>query len=419
MAQEASLPPPPGGVPGPGGGPPDGPLRDPTPLTVAGAHEDAEQAPSTALDRLLPVAVLTPAQAAHVAAEVLRTASTIGRDRRGDVRLTPPVVSPGGQVQTSAATDTDGVDVDDVLSALVANARRLPAHPRPHQVALLHRLEEVAGSSHEPGARALMLRAALDDAVGPDSSAPLTQELASLVAALAQISHTGTPEAPRRARPSSVSSAPAPAVRHEVTRGRPATGVRPIPPAVRRDLAGRRTRRPGARTTALLLLGLLVLVGGYLALNRPGSGTGSGDQAAGPQASGPSTKQHQQPAAHPRPLVPVFAPPKAGRVTGVALQRSGPCRPGGSCAVQVTAHLAPSTVSQTIAWRVGVVRACTRQVTWSSPATVTAQPGWTRVYAGSFVRIPSGHPVALVAVTGSPARAQSPPIRLTPTTSRC
>lgn len=400
MAQEASAPPPPTPL-SPSGGrlPTSGSPPRPTP--VADTEQEVRRG-SADLDRLLGVAVLTPAQATHVAAELLMFASTIGQGRRSDIRVTPPVVTPHGDVDVVPADDpSTGVGIEELLGRLVDNARRLPAHPRAHQVALLRRLEDVAGSSHEPAARALMLRSALDDALGPDAATRITEELAYLVAALAQVADTHH-----------VAVTPVPI--------RPVPLRAAAPTTARREIGGRRARGPVVRTAAVVLAGLVVLVGGYLAVVRPWSGGGRGDRATGPQPSEPSSKPPSHAARTPqRTLVPVLAPPKAGRVTGVHLQQAGPCQPGAPCPVRVTVDLAPTGVSQAIGWRVGVVQECTRHVTWSALTTVTAQPGWTRVYAGSSVRIPTGHPVALVAVTGTPARAQSPPDRLTSSAPRC
>lgn len=377
----------------------ESPERHPAPPPRPEPARDGAPIGSVRLDRLLEVAVLTPAQASLVAAGLLTSASKIGQGRRSDVRISPPLITPSGDVHAVPARDpSTAVAVDDVLTHLVATAQRLPAHPRLHQVALLRRLDEVRASSHEPAARALMLHEAMDDALGPDAHTRVRRELVALVAAFAELSDAEI-EAPIPTRPR-----PAPRV----------TG-----PGPRRRL-GRRRRRRGRRIAIAVPVCLLVLAGGYVALGRPHLGISSDPAPSTPHSAAKTPpKSHHHDATHQQSAVPVLAQRTSGRITGVSLQRLGVCQPGGLCPVQVTVNLAPAAVTEAVGWRVGVVQACTRQVTWSLPKDVTAQPGWTHVYASSSVQIPADHPFALVAVTNSPDRAQSPPVRLATSAPHC
>ena len=54
-----------------------------------------------------------------------------------------------------------------------------------------------------------------------------------------------------------------------------------------------------------------------------------------------------------------------------------------------------------------------------APTTVTAQAGWTTVYASSSVRVPKGRSLALIALTTTPARAQSPPVPVAGASLHC
>jgi hypothetical protein len=85
----------------------------------------------------------------------------------------------------------------------------------------------------------------------------------------------------------------------------------------------------------------------------------------------------------------------------------------------VTVHFRPAPTTQPVVWKVGTARSCEGRVTWSPPITVTAQPGWTTVYASSSVPVPQGRALALVALTTTPARAQSPAVPVTGSSLRC
>ena len=85
----------------------------------------------------------------------------------------------------------------------------------------------------------------------------------------------------------------------------------------------------------------------------------------------------------------------------------------------VTVRFRPASTSRTIGWKVGAARVCKPGITWSRPVTVTAQPGWTTVYASSSVRVPKGRPLALTALTTTPARAQSRPVPVTGSSLQC
>lgn len=101
-----------------------------------------------------------------------------------------------------------------------------------------------------------------------------------------------------------------------------------------------------------------------------------------------------------------FGPRSAGPVHRVSLQATG-CTVGAACTTKVTVSMSAATAGETVRWRVGVVDRCVRRTTWSAPASVTAQPGWTTVYATSTVTLPRTHRAALVARTTGPARAAS------------
>jgi hypothetical protein len=178
---------------------------------------------------------------------------------------------------------------------------------------------------------------------------------------------------------------------------------------------------------AALVVGAAVLaVSGYVVLGGPGSdiagSLGRADTPGAPDTTAPD-ESVDQPAKKPKAdraqAVRTVAPRQAGAITGVALERTGDCRPGSLCPVTVTVQLRPASTSRTIGWRVGAARVCKPGITWSRPVTVTAQPGWTTVYASSSVRVPQGRSFALTALTTTPARAQSRPVPVAGASLQC
>ncbi|HET7518958.1 MAG TPA: hypothetical protein VFN05_14975, partial [Actinomycetes bacterium] len=133
----------------------------------------------------------------------------------------------------------------------------------------------------------------------------------------------------------------------------------------------------------------------------------------------PSKKSANQPQPHRPQGVPALAGRHAGPITGVTLQKTGTCKPGALCPVKVTVHFRPAATSHPVGWKVGAARLCKRGINWSAPTTVTAQPGWTTVFASSSVRVPKGRSLALIALTTTPARAQSGPVPVTGSSLRC
>jgi hypothetical protein len=416
MAEQAAVPPPPiplratnAGVPG----------TDPAP---APASMDAGTGGATRLDRLLAVAVLTPAQAVYVALHILSAASSAEElhDEASGARV---LVTEHGDVQVEPATPGPGATVDEILGQVVANAQQLPAHPRPHQLTLLGRLETIVGSSsREPAAGADALRTSLDQALGPDAGARVAEELAALVAALDHVAPRPTAPHPGLSVTDDPALELAPTPPQVAGTGSPAGTTTPSQTgrgATARALTPGRPRGPAVATAIVVVLVALVLTGGYLALNRPGSGSTRSPGGRQPSAGQPSSGTHHRTTTRHRSVVPTFAPRASGRIRGVTLGTAGDCRAGGPCQVRVTVQMTPAALSQTIGWRVGVVGVCSHLRAWTPLITVTSQPGWTHVYATSTVRVPAGQAVALVAVTSTPDRAQSAPDRLAGSGPRC
>jgi hypothetical protein len=390
-------------------------------------------------DRLLSVAVLTPAQASLVAVQLLDAADvrgTVDEECPADVRLGAVTLMPSGDLDVGRPHADEGTRVSELLRQLLQNARRLPAHPRPEQLLLLRRLEEAAGDPVlDPGARARELERALADTLGSGARQRLCGQLAALVDAFAHVAPSvpapiDARPAPRptttapAALPRAASSAPG-SSRAAPHRAVPARRAPSRPPPRKRALRHRRKR--GRRVVlVVLVLAAVLAASSYVMLRGPGIGIvgslGRGSHPAAPATTAPAQPSKQsakQPRSHRPKAVPALAGPHAGPITGVAVQKIGGCQPGALCPVKVTVHFRPASTAQPVGWKVGAARLCTRGITWSAPTTVTAQAGWTTVYASSSVRVPKGRSFALIALTTTPARAQSPPVPVTGSSLHC
>ena len=381
---------------------------------------------SVPLRELLLIAVLRPTQAVLVTADLLQATGTTPSGR------VHAVLRADGTVDVTGAVDgAPGVPFQDLMDDLVRNARRLPAHPRPDQVRLLHHVEAEVGATGDPAARALALRETLTEVVGVDAVTRVRRELAALVEAFNAIAVSRpVPSARENGHP--INGHPTnghpinshPVNNHTSTSTSIPTGVPPTSPVPTGLLTGpgsrQAARRPARRRHRLVIPIVLVLalVGAYLFLRGPGSGMldslrGGDSNPSGthrPARSHPPAQHRTGHAAtHHRKAFPALAAHSSGRIRGVVLQKNTSCRPGTACGVTVTVQLAPAGVSQVVGWRVGVARRCVRRMAWSPETTVTAQPGWTRVFASSSVLIPKGKSLALVALTSTPKHAQSRP----------
>jgi hypothetical protein len=369
------------------------------------------------LSRLLPVVVLSPAQACLVAVQLLdathptgTTNGTNPADDRWSVALTP-----SGDVEVARATAGEGAAVPELLEELAENARRLPAHPTSEQVLLLRRLEEVAADPRpDPGARARDLEGALAAALGPAARQRLSGQLAALVGAFAHVA--ASVAVPAHARTAPAVSRPGP------RRAAPPPG--PSRPPRRGRITGHRRVRTRRLLLVALLLTAALAASGYVVLRdqdaappdaRDRDGRRAEPAAPAERSGGPAGRQRPDP----RPDVAALAGRSAGPITAVEVAGAAGCAPGTPCPVTVTVRFRPATTTQPVTWRVGTARSCGSPVTWSGPVTVTAQPGWTSVYASSSVPVPEGRSPVLVALTTAPARAQSPPVPVAGSSLRC
>lgn len=400
--------------------------------------DPAASAAVVPFDRLLSVAGLTPAQALLIAVQLLDAAQLSGRadgeDRPRACLGTVSLTSSGG-IETGDPPAGQATPVTELLEQLVHNARRLPAHPRPEQLLMLRKLEETAREPLlQPSSRARELEGVLTETLGPDARERLTGQLASLVDAFGRVAPSVSASAAPLTAAGWVASptvrnghdtAPAPAVPRQPRLRRTSARQAPSRPP-RRDAVLLPRRRKGLRL-AIVALVLAAALGatGYVLIGGPGADVvqslGPGSKPAAPGTSSPSPAEEQpanQPQS-PRPQALALADRRAGPITGVVVEKTGPCKPGTLCPVKVTVRFRPAATTRAVGWKVGAARLCQRGITWSPPITVTAQPGWTSVYAYSSVRVPKGRSLALVALTTTPARAQARPVPVTGSSLRC
>lgn len=389
--------------------------------------EPVESVKPVSFDRLLAVATLTPGQASLIAVQLLEVAHLAGLGNGEHPTVLGPVtLTPSGDIDVTMPA-VRGTPVSELLAQLLQNARRLPVHPKPDQLFLLRRLEEAADDPSPDGAaRARELETALADTLGPGARQRVAGQLAALVDAFAHVA-PGVPlavDVPQASRSTPVAAPERSTGPRRAAPTRPTTNRANRAPRRNRVLLHRRTR--GRVALVVLVVAAVLAVSGYVVLGGPGSdivgSLGRDNTPAAPDTTAPDTPA-KQPAKKPKPdraqAVATLAPRHAGAITGVALEKNGTCRPGALCPVTVTVHFRPASTSRTIGWKVGAAQVCKPGITWSPPVAVTAQPGWTTVYASSSVRVPKGRSLALTAMTTTPDRAQSRPVPATGSSLQC
>jgi hypothetical protein len=117
--------------------------------------------------------------------------------------------------------------------------------------------------------------------------------------------------------------------------------------------------------------------------------------------------------------MPSFGPKQAGDITAVELRALGRCSAGGTCTMQTTVRITPTDDYREVSARLAVVDRCTGDVRKVPAGTVLTQPGWTSTFLTTSTRLPDSPRLGVVAITTGPARATSPPLRITGDGGRC
>jgi hypothetical protein len=379
-------------------------------------RSDAENVEAVSLRRLLSIATLTPAQAAVLALDLADElearedqAGSSGRTSERSVQVTS-----AGRIRFAHAGVADVAAAADVLRQLAASAERGGVHRRKDPALLTEGLSGFRGDVTALVARVRDAAGQLLDDGTEERISRVRRELAVLV--WATRGHGPAPDPP----PASARLAGhATTVRAGSSKDRFAVG---------RLRWGHGTSHRGVGRFFLPAL-ILVVLGLVGWLGGPGAWSGLqhawdtllSSPPASPSPSAPPhpTARPSAPSATPHP-VPQPAPAAAGPVTRVTVQRlQATCSSGRTCPVRVYVRLTARQTAQRVAWTFQVVDRC-RGTTLTRPGTaVVAEPGWSYVYGTTFLRLPRGKALAVMAVTRSPARAASSPLLVPPRGGAC
>jgi hypothetical protein len=388
----------------------------------------SEFVPGTSLDRLLGMAILTPAQATYVAAGIFAGLADLHAHGRihGDLSARHVVIGNDGRPRLAGWAlgpsehypNVDAARIADLDAAravvfeLARNCDRPVGRHSPGGSKLLVDLERLGTGAVLADAQATAehLTDRLDSVEGIQTGDSLMRaELASLVRAGARSADVG------RER-----TAPIP-------KPQPAREAKPVPPVPDAPLSkGNWLRRRKRRVLwAALILVVALAAAGFVAHksisrfadrvlngNSSSSSTPPGHGKNAKHATNRnhhSTKAQAGNGAHAH-GVPVLAPHQAGLVRKVGLQRTGTCRLHGPCPVQVTVTVKPTSQARSIAWRVVSVNRCTGKRHVAARGTMTVSANSSAAWDTPRLNLRGRHGVAAIAVTSTPAHAASRPL---------
>ena len=398
----------------------------------------SEYVPGMSLDRLLGMAILTPAQATYTAAGIFAGLADLHAHGRAHGSLTSRHVVIGNDGQPRLAgwavgadaqfTHLDAAQVADLDAAravvfeLARNCDRPVGRHSPGGSKLLVDLERLGTGAvvAEADATAEHLTDRLDSVEGIHTGDALMRgELAALVRAGVRV--------PDDAALAITAPRPYPQHPHAQQQPRPSPRLEPKPkppipdaPLSKGNWLGRRRHR----LVWLVVVAIVALAAvGFVAhksISRLADRVLNGDATTNstPPAGGQSSThagagKHvnaKSPAKHAPRALPVLAPRHAGAVRKVSLRPSAPCRLGRTCPVQVAVSVTPAPHARQIAWRVVTVNRCTgaRAVRAHGVMTVSANSGFA--WDTPRLTLPARHALAAIAVTRTPAHAASRPL---------
>lgn len=390
-----------------------------------------------ALRRLLAVTTLTPVQAARLAIDLVDGLEELAGAERcpGSVSDRSVLVTADGRLVIPPATpDSDEAREPGAASAstLVRKVLGNASRRAPRSAAAL-RADKVTGSATELTELRRQVDAAVGDVVDATDDGWESRTRRQLAALVAATQGRRSQEQPGTEQPTT----------DQTQRLVPRAAFRPrMRPRIGRRRRWRSSQRLQPRK--VMLIGLVVLllaaVGwwgvpkAWAELQRGWEAVFSKEEPSkqldplrppvtGQQAAAAPSKENSTTDAKPNKKpseVPLPAPKQAGAVTGVTVERAeGACVPGKVCPVRVDVKLNPSGTPRTVSWSLRVFDRCSGDVVQRRGLSMSAEAGWRQVYGINRPVLPKGKALAVVAVTKSPARAASAPLRVPANDASC
>ncbi|MGW6375892.1 hypothetical protein ACWFRB_07465 [Rhodococcus sp. NPDC055112] len=399
------------------------PAAQPRPEPAKPIDDDARDG-RVALNGLLAIATLTPAQAALLVTDVIDQLELVrSRDGYPILRNHGVTVSDRGQLAIECTGSTASwQDVDDAVASLL---RSIATNCRDR--ALADRLDESIARTTDLAALADGVRGAVAPELDPATAGRTRCQLAELVSATKGRAPSDDRVVPDHASPQSPPS--------------PAAGSSFAPKGWYPPVANpwhRKRRRLSRRRGALGLISILLFVGVVWAAPGAWSELRRGWDALLHPVN-PSEQNHISPVSPPPPApeadqansptaqgtaeagpVHTGLPGRAGPITLVtATFANGECAIGQPCTMRVDVHVDPAANVGAVTWHTSVYDRCSGAVHPGNDITMPVPPGVQQVYGISRVVLPPAPSLAVAALTSAPAAAASEPAFVPAENAKC
>jgi hypothetical protein len=378
----------------------DTPVQEP-------AETRSRRTAAVPLRRLLGLATLTPAQAVHIAVEML-TALQPESESYGAFDTDDVLVDEDGSIRLVEHEFTPGTAsaAGEVAQRLAGNADRPAAHRRPAYATLLSALKQAAAdlSRGDLAAPLAELRRELE-ASGVDR-ARLQHELAALVSVPlvrvgAEPTAPATPKVEAPARPNVIVD---PATVEPETESAPSIDM-PVPPT---SVVRRLPPRPLIVLVAVVVVALVALVAALL--NNSDGGPTNANTTDQPVNSSHASSTPPPAARNTGPrAVPQLAPRSAGPISKVTFDPAGHCHADAACTATVRIWLRPPGLTS-LKWHAALVDRCTGKIRTIDNGSMIAEQGWRSAYTTVRLHLPQKSSMAVLAVVDSPISAASRPV---------
>ncbi|WP_068156339.1 hypothetical protein [Rhodococcus phenolicus] len=386
------------------------------------ARIDDDSGGGIALERLLAVATLTPAQAALLITDVVDQFESAHRRGRCPTGLRGDAVKVSGTGQLTIECTGTGGSWDEAQDAVTGLIRQIATNCR--GAALAVRVDESIAESSDPADLARRVRRTAATEFDPSEAERKRRQLAALVSAvqgraLPDKRETDPPDLPER---------PLPAIGPTLA----SNGWHP--PAGK--VWHRKRRRLSRRRGILALISVLILAGAAWAAPAAWAQLSRGWHTLLDPVE--SSMQDQISPVSPPPPVPEAAPPpvapgatgpgpvdtalpgRAGPITQVtATFANGACEAGRTCTMRVDVGLDPGANVGAVTWNLTVYDRCTGVVQPGGDVTVPVPPGAGETYGIGSVALQPGTALAVAAVTTAPVAAASQPVYVPAENATC